>query len=154
MDTDTLFARTERSRLAVVLWLRLLRVHQTISHALIEDLRPRELSLAQFDVLAQVGAAEGITQQSLADRLLVSKGNICQVLDRMEQRGLLVRRQEGRANLLYLTAAGRQVFVRAVPAHDDAIGRQVATLSPTEQRLLLRLLRKMEHGLHGAPVAR
>src|SRR3712207_8018674 len=59
-------------------------------------------SNAQFDVLAHVGAAEGITQQQLADSLLVTKGNIAQLLDRMQKRGLIERRPQGRINRLFL----------------------------------------------------
>jgi len=42
--------------------------------------REHKRKSAQFDVLAQVGVASGMTQQELADALLVSKGNISQLL--------------------------------------------------------------------------
>ena len=44
------------------------------------------LSIAQFDILATLGFRQGITQQELAERLLVTKGNICGMIDRMEAR--------------------------------------------------------------------
>ena len=82
---------------AVLAWLRLERVHQQISRAAEACVRRSGLSLAQFDVLAQVGAFEGSSQKALAARLLVTKGNITQLLDRMEACGLLQRRQAGRS---------------------------------------------------------
>jgi DNA-binding MarR family transcriptional regulator len=45
------------------------------------------LNNAQFDVLAHVGAVEGMTQQELADSILVTKGNVALLLDRVEGRG-------------------------------------------------------------------
>ena len=99
----------------VVSWLRLVRVEQKVARVLAEDLRRRGLNMAQFDTLAHVGAAEGLTQQELADALLVTKGNVCQVLDRMERRGLVLRRPEGRANRLFLTDEGRKLFEETIP---------------------------------------
>ncbi len=132
---------------AVLAWLRLARVYQKIDRASAEHLRAWDLSVAQFDVIAHVGAAEGITQQELADRLLVTKGNICQLLERLERRGLIIRRQEGRANHLFLTEAGQQLFAEAVPAQEKMIAGQFSALSPADQQRLLALLRQLDRGL-------
>jgi DNA-binding MarR family transcriptional regulator len=132
---------------AVLAWLRLARVFQKIDRASAEHLRAWGLSLAQFDVLAQVGSSEGITQQELADKLLVTKGNICQLLDRLEQHGLIRRRQEGRVNHLFLTDAGTHLYQEAVPAQEAFITEQLAALAPEEQAQLLALLRKLDHAL-------
>src|SRR3712207_979909 len=84
-------------------WLRLARVFQKVERASGEHLRRWDLSVAQFDVLAHVGVFEGVVQHDLAESLLVTEGNVCQLLDRMEGRGLILRRKEGRANKLFLT---------------------------------------------------
>lgn len=136
-----------RLPLGVLAWLRLARVFQKVERRSSEHLREHGLSAAQFDVLAHVGAAEGITQQELADALLVTKGNVCQLLDRMEAAGLIVRRAEGRANRLYLTPAGRRLFDAVVPAHEAVIAERFAALSADEQGRLLALLRKLDHAL-------
>src|SRR5436305_9480937 len=80
----------------VLAWLRLTRVYHKVSRRSEEQMRCHGLSMAQFDVLAHVGAAPGITQQELANSLLVTKGNVCQLLDRMQRSDLIERRQEGR----------------------------------------------------------
>src|SRR6185312_3683449 len=81
---------------AVLAWLRLARVYQKIDRASAEQLRRWGLSVAQFDVLAHIGAREGLSQQQLADSLLVTKGNVTQLLHRLEHDGLVRRCQEGR----------------------------------------------------------
>jgi len=98
-------------------------------------------------VLAQIGAGEGMSQQELADSLLVTKGNVCQLLDRMERTGLLVRRQEGRTNRVFLTVDGRALCARAVPDQERTLVALFAALSPEEQGELLRLLRKLDHAI-------
>lgn len=132
---------------AVLAWLRLLRVHQRVSRSAAEQVGAAGLSLAQFDVLAQVGAAEGCHQQQLADALLVTKGNVTQLLDRMEACGLVERRQVGRTKCIFLTDKGRSLRACVVPAHEAVIGDQFGALSPAERRELLRLLRKLDHAL-------
>lgn len=134
-------------RPAVMAWLRLVRVFQKIDRLSAEHLRSHGLSVAQFDILAQLGGAEGITQQELADRLLVTKGNVCQLLDRMEQRGLLVRRQDGRSNRLFLTDEGRTLRDEVVPAHEAAIAACFESISRSEQVQLVGLLRDLDHTL-------
>jgi DNA-binding MarR family transcriptional regulator len=132
---------------AVPTWLRLARVFSKIDRSSVEQLRAFGLTVAQFDVLAHVGSAEGITQQELAHHLLVTKGNVTQLVDRMEHCGLLVRRQEGRANRLFLTEAGRKLFAEVVPAHEAHIARQFAALAPEELAELHRLLRALDRSL-------
>ena len=134
-------------RTSVLAWLRLLRVSQKVERALAGQLKHWGLNNAQFDVLAHVGAAEGITQQELADSLLVTKGNIAQLLDRMQKRGLIERRPEGRINRLFLTDEGRRTFVEVVPTHEALIDEQLSVLSEEEQRQLFELLRKLDRSL-------
>ncbi|HMQ34616.1 MAG TPA: MarR family transcriptional regulator [Chloroflexaceae bacterium] len=134
---------------AVLAWLRLARVYQKIDARSERFFRAQGLNTAQFDVLAKVGAASGITQQELADALLVTKGNISQLLRRMEHDGLVARRHVGRANCLFLTERGEALFDRAVPAQEALVASLLAPLAADEQRELLRLLRKLDHGMAG-----
>jgi DNA-binding MarR family transcriptional regulator len=132
---------------AVLAWLRLARVFQKIDSRSERFFHGHRLNTAQFDVLAKVGAASGITQQELADALLVTKGNISQLLRKMEQDGLIARRHEGRTNCLQLTERGQEQYERVVPQQEAHIAELLSPLTPEEQRELLRLLRKLDHGL-------
>jgi DNA-binding MarR family transcriptional regulator len=124
-----------------------MRVYQKVDRASAEHLRGWGLSVAQFDVLARVGSQAGIKQQEVADLLLVTKGNVCQLLDRMEDRGLILRRREGRANHLFLTEAGRRLYDEAVPAQEAMVSERFSALSDEEQAQLHELLRKLDTSL-------
>ena len=137
-------------RASVLAWLRLLRVSQKVERDLAGQLKLWGLNNAQFDVMAHVGAAEGITQQKLADSLLVTKGNVAQLLDRMQRRGLIERRSQGRTNRLFLTDEGRRTFAEVVPAHEAMIDDRLSALSEEEQRQLFELLRKLDRALDKA----
>jgi len=131
----------------VLAWLRLLRVSQKVERDLARQLKLWGLNNAQFDVLAHVGAAEGITQQELADSLLVTKGNVAQLLGRMERRGLIERRSQGRTNRLFLTDEGRRTFTEVVPAHEALIDDRLSVLLEEDQKQLFELLRRLDRAL-------
>ena len=132
---------------AALAFLRLIRVQQQVERVAGTPLRCFGVSLPQFDVIAHVGATEGLTQQELADSLLVTKGNVTQLLDRLEHCGLIERRQDGRAKRIWLTERGRALFDEVVPAHEARIAAQFDALTVDEQKELARLLGKVDRSL-------
>jgi DNA-binding MarR family transcriptional regulator len=138
-------------RPAVLAWLHLLRISHRVLQAATDQLAPWGLSNAQFDVLANVGASEGISQLALARRLSVTQGNVTQLLAKMESQGLIQRVIEGRSKRLYLTPTGQTLFAEVVPIHEDFIADQVSVLSPDEQRELMRLLAKLDRAQRRMP---
>lgn len=141
--------RTPQARIetAVLAWLRLARVYHKIDRRTAETMREHGLSVSRFDVLNHAGATEGRSQQQLADALLVTKGNICQLLDGMEAEGLVERRRQNRTKRIYLTDKGRQLRSELLRIQEEAIGTDLSALSPEETRTLLRLVRKLDHSL-------
>lgn len=140
-------ARGDRARLLA--WVRVARVFGRVDRATAALMRRWDLSVAQFDALTQVGLREGLTQQELADRLLVTKGNVSQLLARMERRGLVRRTQEGRAMALTLTEAGWALYREVVPAQEALVAACFEALSPTEARALAAALRRVERAMGG-----
>lgn len=136
--------RRNLRRAGVLAWLHVLRIARRSERAAAQQLRAWDLSYAQFDIIAQVGAHEGISQQELAHKLLVTQGNITQLLDKLERRGLVRRCPEGRTNALVLTPEGRVLFAAVVPAHEDWQAARFAGLEPHEQAQLLHLLAKLD----------
>jgi DNA-binding MarR family transcriptional regulator len=130
---------------AVRAWVRMLRLSQkVVQPALLEMLRRLGLNPAEFDILDTLAAREGLTQQDLADTLLVTKSNMTYHLCRMEERGLVDRRAEGRKNRLYLTGEGRRLLEEALPEHEALIDERFSGLSVEERAQLDDLLKKLE----------
>jgi len=139
--------RGESVSLPVLAWIRLMRVYQKIDKRTAETLRCWGLSVSRFDILNHAGGREGRSQQELADALLVTKGNIVQLLDGMEADGLLYRRRSGRTNHIYLTDRGRELRRTTLAVQEAEITRELSALSPDEQQTLLALLRKLDRSL-------
>ena len=130
-------------RLGAVAWLRLIRLARDMVRAEERHLRTVGLSTAELDILAQIGAREGLTQQDLARALLMTQGNVTYHLNRLTRRGIVERRVAGRCNQLFLTESGLALFRQVVPAQDAWHANQLAVLTPEEQRTLLAALRKL-----------
>jgi DNA-binding MarR family transcriptional regulator len=131
-------------------WVTLARVYTRLERRLGQALAAHGLSLSQFDVLATLWHGEGITQQELAERLLVTKGNVVGLIDRVGAAGWVERRadpEDRRANRLYLTDAGRDLLARAFPCQADLICRAFGRLTAEELSQMHRLLEKLEGGL-------
>ena len=131
-------------------WLHLVRVYDKMHHHAMDHLIDYGLTPAQFDVLAQLWRNQGINQQELAGKLLVTKGNVCGLIDRLEKLSLVERRsdpEDKRTNLLYLTEAGRKLADEAIPAHEAFILEHIGTLTHEEQASLLSILRNLDHKL-------
>ena len=79
---------------AVAAWVALMRVFARMERRVTQLLAEHGLGHPQFEVLLNLAMGEGITQQELAERLLVTKGNVCVVLDKMEDKRWVERRED------------------------------------------------------------
>lgn len=134
---------------ALAVWSGLVRVARKIGWAGAERLGEWGLGPAQFELLRLIGAGKGSTQQDLADRLEVSRGNVSRLLGKLEDDGLVERVPEGAANRLRLTPNGEKLLARLVAEHDRFVHERFSGLTGGEQDLLLTLLRKLERSQGG-----
>jgi DNA-binding MarR family transcriptional regulator len=131
-------------------FVQLMRTYSRLERQAEKIIEAQGLSLPQFDVLATLRLGEGITQQELAERLLVTKGNVCALIDRMEAGGWVQRRadpEDRRANRLFLTRSGKALLAKAMPPHDQKIREMLGVLSRPELQKLHQLLDEIESGL-------
>ena len=109
-------------------------------------LAPTGLEPRQFAVLRHVAAAEGQSQNALADSLLIPPSRMVALLDELEGRGLVERRpnpKDRRARALYLTRTGRKLLKEAVDvalAHEAKVS---SVLGPGEREQLIGMLQRI-----------
>jgi DNA-binding MarR family transcriptional regulator len=110
------------------------------------DLRDDDLTLAQFDALVALVKKGAISQQELADHLLVTKGNVVGLIDRLSARGFVERQSsetDRRVNLLQITPPGRDLVERILPRQLQLISSLMTTLTPSEASALEALLSRV-----------
>ena len=134
----------------ILAWIHLMRIHDQVQKIESTHLARYNLTLPQFDVLAQLYKEEGITQQALADRLFVTKGNVCGLMDRMMEQELVERRadpEDRRAYMLHLTPKGKKLIETVLPAHSQLVASQFCPLDTEKQKQLLDLLGELDRAL-------
>ena len=114
-------------------WFRLLRLETSIRAAMTERLKRLDLSVPQLDVLTTLTEQEGMSQQELAARLYVTKGNISGLIDRMVASRLVERRAtpvDRRSHAIHLTGEGRTLAAKGIAIQaafvEETIGRLAA----------------------------
>ena len=107
------------------------------------------LTPGEFGLLVLVERNAGLSQMALARALGIDRSTLVPILDRLQARGLLVRRRsptDGRTHALALTPAGDKALVRftgLVRAHEKRIASRLST---AETRMLIGLLEKVRAG--------
>jgi DNA-binding MarR family transcriptional regulator len=104
------------------------------------------LTPGEFGLLVLVERNAGLSQMALARALGIDRSTLVPILDRLQARGLLVRRAsptDGRTHALALTPSGVKAlarFARLVRTHEKRIA---SGLSSAETRTLIQLLEKV-----------
>jgi len=128
---------------AVRVWFRLIRLETRMRVAVSERLRAIDLSVPQCDVLTTLTEEEGVSQQELAKRLYVTKGNISGLIDRLEAAGLVERRSmaaDKRQYALFLTEPGRKAAEAAIAIQHEIIAATYGRLPPESLHMFETLL--------------
>lgn len=135
---------------ALRLWIVLARAYATFSRAVASKVTEYNLTVPQFGVLEALYHLGPLSLGELADKLLVTGGNVTYVMDRLEDHGLVVRERSGedrRVIKAKLTPEGREVIAEVFPGHAEFILELAGSLGPEEQDDLRALLKKLGKGV-------
>lgn len=113
--------------------LQLLRTAETLWNASRIFFCRWRLSPSQFNVLNLLyDQSEGCTQAELSRSLIMHRSNVTGLVDRLEARGLVQRRDSAndrRAYRVVLTAAGRKLVQQILPHYHEAAEKVWGDLS-------------------------
>lgn len=120
-------------------WIAVARACQVMGLTLARALQPLDIKPPHLDILVNLFRTPGITQQDLADKLLVGRSNLSMLLPQLEKRGLLVRRsdpQDRRVLRLELTPEGVKLTEEAIVIQSALIERTMKTATAEECNLV------------------
>ncbi len=119
------------------------RAFNVIQADLTRVLKPFELRMVSYSVLALIVENPGIRQSQLSHALAIERPNLVIVIDELEKRGLIEREKllsDRRAYLLTATPAGRRLCDKAeksINAHEAAV------FDGVDQEARINLIRSM-----------
>jgi MarR family 2-MHQ and catechol resistance regulon transcriptional repressor len=131
---------------ALRLWIALARCYATYSKAVSCKVQEYGLTTPQFGIIEALHHLGPLSLGELADKLLVTGGNVTYVMDRLEEQGLVVRERsptDRRIVQAKLTARGQELISKVFPGHAAYIEELAGHLEPGEREELRRLLKKL-----------
>ena len=135
-------------RSSVRLWLRLLSCTMAIEKDVQRRLGLRGATLPRFDVLAALDREpQGMTMGALSRALLVSKGNVTQLVQKLARDGLVrmaPSSADRRASIVRMTDKGRSEFAGLAAAHHDWIDALVADMDGAARETLYQALGQLK----------
>jgi MarR family 2-MHQ and catechol resistance regulon transcriptional repressor len=147
------------TEVALKLWVVLSRAHASISAHAADHAADHGLSLTEFAILEVLYHRGRMVLGEIQRRILVSSGGITFLVDRLAEKGLVVRQEcpeDRRAKYVALTREGTRMIREIFPSHARALTAAMRGLTLAEQQEATRLLRALglaaaEGGLPPSP---
>ena len=124
----------------------LVRAYQAFASYDAKGYEGTDLTVSQADVLFTLGNTDGLSFKDIGELTLITKGTLTGVIDRMEAKGLVKRREsplDRRITLVQLTKQGDSKFQNIFPRHISYIKQRFDRLSKAElveiKKALVRL---------------
>ncbi len=120
-----------------------------------ESVRQYGLTHAQFDIIATLGNTSGMNYKELGERTLITKGTLTGVIERLEQKGLVLRERsldDKRSYFVRLTDSGDAVFRDVFPKVVDHGKQLFAGFSDAEFDEVDGALKKLRERILGSPL--
>jgi MarR family transcriptional regulator, organic hydroperoxide resistance regulator len=127
-------------------WIAVAKVHVLVEKAMTARLARLDLKLPHYDILANIFRFPGLTQQELANRLVVGRSNLSMLLPELERRGLVTRGNDSadkRVRRLNLTDSGNTLTRGALAIQTNIIESMMAALSADECEQLGDYMRRV-----------
>ena len=132
------------------LWLKLLKTTGSVEAVLQTRLKQEcQTTLPRFDVLAALDHhPEGLNMSELSRFVMMSNGNVTGIAHRLVEEGLVRRHtdaQDGRVQVLRMTAAGKQQFDTMAVKHAAWIDALLAPMTGQDVGHVMALLDKVKN---------
>lgn len=128
------------------LWLILWKAYRAIENHAFQSIAGLGLGLSDFAALELLLHKGPQPVNTIGKKILLTSGSITTTIDRLAAKGLVRRTpspSDQRIRLVQLTPSGEKLISCAFTQHRKDMEQPAATLSPSERRQLLRLLKKL-----------
>jgi DNA-binding MarR family transcriptional regulator len=136
-------------------WLRYVSNH--VSQAFARKVEAHGVTVAEWVLMRRLLEEEALAPSRLAERMGMTRGAVSKLADRLIAKSLLSRAddpEDGRAQTLSLTPAGRALVPGLAALADANDAEFFDPLAPEDRAALFRILRVIveKHGLKSLPV--
>ena len=130
----------------VHLWLILWKAYDSLRKQAETHIHSLGIGFSDFGVLEVLLHKGPMPVNTLGGKIRLTSGSITALVDRLEKKGLLERREDPadrRSRMVHLTPAGRKLISCAFADHERAMERATAGLTAAEKVQAAELLKKL-----------
>ena len=127
-------------------WVAVAKASHVVGRVLAEELAPLDIKPAQLDMMMNIHRHPGLSQQELAEKLIVGRSNITMLMPSLLNRGLVIRtgdKTDKRIQRLTLTDAGTALLMKALAVYTALIERAMEASTLDECNLVGQQMTKM-----------
>src|SRR5690606_34447793 len=126
------------------------RAFHSVAEKIKEDIRSHNLNPTEFAVLELLYHKGDQPIQQIGKKILLSSGSITYVVDKLEKKGLVFRKncpKDRRVIYAVVADRGKQLMKEIFPKHKKAVQQIFSALEPDEKRSFISLLKKLGFSL-------
>jgi MarR family 2-MHQ and catechol resistance regulon transcriptional repressor len=138
--------KDDPSNLSLELFVVLSRAYKSMMDYAVRDIRQYDLNPTEFAVLELLYHKGPQPLQQIGYRILLASGSITYVVDKLEKKGLLIRKpctDDRRIIYALISESGREWMDQIFPFHKKAIDAAMASLKEEEKETVIQLLKKL-----------
>lgn len=127
-------------------YLLLMKTTKAIQERMKAEMVKNQLNLTEFSVLEVLYHKGKQTIQQIGTSILITSGSMTYVIDKLEQKGLLIRNgcpDDRRVIHVVLTEDGINLMKKIMPSHQDLVNYMFGSLSDNESKNMVKLLKKV-----------
>ncbi len=145
----THFKGTPAQKNALNAYIKFSRASSALETYMRRTLNEKGLTPSQLGVLEAIHHLGPLNQKELADKMLMSGGNVTHVIDNLEKAGMAKRApgSDRRTFKIMLTPKGSRYISRLMPEHVADITRAMSALNAGELKTLGELCKKLGFGI-------
>lgn len=143
--------KTQQIEDSLKLFIVLSRAHRAFNDVVNKHISTFNLNPTEFAVLELLYHKGDQPLQQIGGKILLASGSITYVVDKLEQKGLLVRKacpNDRRVTHAQVTEKGKQLIEEIFPPHQERINEIVSVLDDEEKKIVTELIKKV--GLHAS----
>jgi MarR family transcriptional regulator, 2-MHQ and catechol-resistance regulon repressor len=131
------------------LFIVLSRAYRSVSDQANKSIQSFGVNPTEFAVLELLYHKGDQPLQQIGEKILLASGSITYVVDKLENKGLIVRRaceKDRRVTYASITEKGRAFIEKVFPEHAQTIHETVSGLTAEEKEQAILLLKKLGYG--------
>lgn len=134
------------------LWLRIVSCTQMVEQEIRAMLREKfDMTLPRFEVLSALDrVADGLTMSELSHWLMVSKGNVTGIAERLSEDGFIRREPtptDRRSFVVTLTEKGRRTYKEMELEYESLLDKLFNDMTPDDSDMFTGLLAKVKESV-------